>query len=115
MNAKVLESHWDQLQGEVKDRWGQLTRDDVDRIEGSMERLTGLLQERYGYARERAEEEISRFLDELEEGGSPIMQIAMITAAAVTVLLGTSFFISRRMHRRTTLIGRMRRRLGLMR
>jgi uncharacterized protein YjbJ (UPF0337 family) len=115
MNTRIMEGRWNRLRGEVQDRWGQLTSDDIDRIEGNIDRLTGILQERYGYGRERAEEEVARFLDELEEGGSPIMQIATITAAAITVLLAASLFISRRMHRRMTLIGRMRRRLGMIR
>ena len=61
MNRDVLEGNWKQLRGRVKEAWGKLTDDDLDRIEGKADRLIGVLQERYGYARDRAEEEFRRF------------------------------------------------------
>ncbi len=64
-NADVLTGQWKQLRGKVKQRWGALTDDDLARIEGSAEVLIGVLQERYGYARQKAEDEVSRFLSEI--------------------------------------------------
>ena len=49
-------------EGHVKEKWGQLTDDDVDRVEGSAERLVGVIQERYGYAKQKAEDEVDAFL-----------------------------------------------------
>jgi uncharacterized protein YjbJ (UPF0337 family) len=43
-----------------------LTDDDVQRIEGSRDKLSGLLQERYGYSRQAAEEQIAEFLEKVE-------------------------------------------------
>lgn len=62
MNQDVLKGKWLQLKGEVRTQWGKLTNDDVDQIEGNGEKLMGKLQERYGYARERAQEEYDRFV-----------------------------------------------------
>jgi uncharacterized protein YjbJ (UPF0337 family) len=62
MNQDVLKGKWMQLKGEVRTQWGKLTNDDVDQIEGNAEKLVGKLQERYGYARERAQEEYDRFV-----------------------------------------------------
>ena len=62
MNQDVLKGKWMQLKGEVRTQWGKLTNDDVDQIEGNGEKLMGKLQERYGYARERAQEEYDRFV-----------------------------------------------------
>jgi uncharacterized protein YjbJ (UPF0337 family) len=62
MNQDVLKGKWMQLKGEVRTQWGKLTNDDVDQIEGNAEKLMGKLQERYGYARERAQEEYDRFV-----------------------------------------------------
>jgi uncharacterized protein YjbJ (UPF0337 family) len=62
MNQDVLKGKWTQLKGEVRTQWGKLTNDDVDQIEGNTEKLLGKLQERYGYARERAQEEYDRFV-----------------------------------------------------
>jgi uncharacterized protein YjbJ (UPF0337 family) len=62
MDANILKGKWLQLKGTVKEKWGQLTDDDVDRVEGSAERLVGVLQERYGYAKQKAEDEVDAFL-----------------------------------------------------
>ncbi len=69
MNADIIKGNWRQLKGQVKEWWGQLTDDDLDRIEGSGEKLIGRLQERYGWTKERAEEEVDRrFRDEASQG-----------------------------------------------
>ena len=60
MNADTLKGQWHQVKGEIKTQWGKLTNDDLDQINGQSEKLIGKLQERYGYARDRAERE---FLD----------------------------------------------------
>jgi uncharacterized protein YjbJ (UPF0337 family) len=46
--------------------WGDLTDDDLDRIEGDRDKLIGRLQERYGYTREKAEAEMNRRFGEYE-------------------------------------------------
>ena len=61
MNQDILEGKWKQLRGEVKIRWGKLTDDDVDRIAGNAEKLVGLLQERYGIARDEAQRRVDEF------------------------------------------------------
>jgi uncharacterized protein YjbJ (UPF0337 family) len=63
MNKDVMQGKWKQLRGKVKETWGKLTDDDLDRIEGNSDQLLGLLQERYGYARDKAEAELNRFLE----------------------------------------------------
>ena len=62
MNADILEGKWNQLKGEVKKQWGDLTNDDLDRIEGERAKLEGRLQERYGYSRQQAQDEVDKFL-----------------------------------------------------
>lgn len=61
MNRDQLEGKWKQLKGEAKAKWGRLTDDELDQIEGNAEKLVGLLQERYGYQREKAKEEVDAF------------------------------------------------------
>jgi uncharacterized protein YjbJ (UPF0337 family) len=61
MNADTLKGQWHQVKGEIKTQWGKLTNDDLDQINGQSEKLIGKLQERYGYARDRAEREFSDF------------------------------------------------------
>jgi uncharacterized protein YjbJ (UPF0337 family) len=66
MNADVLKGKWKQLRGEVKTWWGNLTDDDFDQIDGERDKLVGRLQERYGYAKERAEAEVDQRLRDYE-------------------------------------------------
>ena len=61
MNSDVLKGKWKEMKGKVKEQWGKLTDDDLDKIEGRSDQMIGLLQQRYGYAREKAEEEYDRF------------------------------------------------------
>lgn len=63
-NQKVLEGNWNKLRGQVKDRWGQLTDTELDRIAGRRDQLIGSLQEKYGYSAQRAEEEIDRMMSD---------------------------------------------------
>jgi uncharacterized protein YjbJ (UPF0337 family) len=63
-NRDILAGKWKQISGELKTWWGKLTDDDVHWIGGQKEKLVGLLQERYGYTREQAEQEIERRLQE---------------------------------------------------
>jgi uncharacterized protein YjbJ (UPF0337 family) len=60
----ILEGNWKQLRGQVKEWWGNLTDDDLTKINGKQDKLVGALQERYGWQRERAETEVRRHLDE---------------------------------------------------
>ena len=62
MNRDVFQGQWKQLKGEITRQWGKLTNDDIDQIEGNAEKLSGLLQERYGYSREEAERHLDDWL-----------------------------------------------------
>lgn len=63
MNADVMKGKWLQLKGKIRSQWGKLTDDELDQINGNSEQLVGLLQERYGYAKDRAQRELDSFLD----------------------------------------------------
>lgn len=69
VNADILQGKWKQIRGHVKEWWGELTDDELDEIDGRMDALVGLLQERYGCARETAEKEIDRRLKEYADPG----------------------------------------------
>jgi uncharacterized protein YjbJ (UPF0337 family) len=67
MNADRLEGNWKQIKGKVKERWGKLTDDDLDVIQGKRDQFLGRIQERYGIAREEAEKQVTVFLDNVEK------------------------------------------------
>lgn len=64
MNSEMLSGTWNQIKGGVKEAFGKLTNDDLLQLEGSMDRATGILQERYGYSKERAEQEWDTFVNQ---------------------------------------------------
>ena len=68
MNKDIVEGKWKQMRGNAKTWWGKLTDDDLDRAAGKYDVLAGLLQEKYGYTRQRADEEIDTRLKEFEAG-----------------------------------------------
>lgn len=53
-----LKGKWNEIKGKVKERWGDLTNDDLDRIEGRRDQLIGTIQQRYGKARDEVEREV---------------------------------------------------------
>jgi uncharacterized protein YjbJ (UPF0337 family) len=61
---EILTGKWHELKGKVRQQWGKLTEDDVTRMSGRMEELEGILQQRYGYDKAKAEAEINKWLDE---------------------------------------------------
>jgi uncharacterized protein YjbJ (UPF0337 family) len=84
-NIDTFDGQWPQLRGQVRSWWGQLTDADLDTIAGKKDMLVGLLQERYGYARERAEQEVERrvheYRDQMEASGVRQMGETVNTAA----------------------------------
>jgi uncharacterized protein YjbJ (UPF0337 family) len=76
MNKDILQGQWKQIRGEMKAWWGKLTDNDLDRVAGKFDVLVGILQERYGYSRERAanevEERVSAYQAALKESNEEL-------------------------------------------
>lgn len=69
MTWDEIKGNWREYKGRLKEKWGELTDDDLDRIDGKRDQLLGILQNRYGRTRERAENEIHDFEDRLTPAG----------------------------------------------
>jgi uncharacterized protein YjbJ (UPF0337 family) len=67
MNQDIFAGQWQQMRGTLKAWWGKLTDDDVERIGGQKDKLIGWVQETYGYAREQAQHEVERRMQEYSE------------------------------------------------
>lgn len=63
MNWNQVEGKWNELKGEVKEKWGKLTDDDLDVIAGKRDKLVGKLQQRYGITKEEAEKQTDRWAE----------------------------------------------------
>ena len=66
MNWDQVEGRWKEFKGNVQQRWGKLTDDELDVIEGRREELAGKLQAHYGKTRDEAEQEIDEFCERLD-------------------------------------------------
>jgi uncharacterized protein YjbJ (UPF0337 family) len=61
MNSDQLQGKWKQVKGSVKERWGKLTDDDIDVINGKHDQLVGKIQEKYGIARDAAQKQVDEW------------------------------------------------------
>lgn len=62
MNHNIWQGKYRQVRGEFKRGWGKFTDNDQQRLEGELDRVLGLVQQRYGYTRERAVNEIEHYV-----------------------------------------------------
>lgn len=65
MNWDQIAGKWKQMQGDAQTRWGKLTGDDLDVVEGDRRQLVGRIQERYGIEKEEAERQVDSWLRDL--------------------------------------------------
>ena len=63
MDWNRVEGNWKQVKGQVKEKWGKLTDDDLTAINGCRDQLEGKIQERYGIAKDQARKEIDNSYD----------------------------------------------------
>lgn len=61
MNKMELKGNWNEFKGKIKEKWGELTDDDLKEVEGNYDQLVGKLQQKYGLMKEKAEEELEKF------------------------------------------------------
>lgn len=63
LNKDILAGQWEQMKSKVNQRWGRLTDDQLDQINGYYDELTALIRERYGYTKEKARQELDQFIE----------------------------------------------------
>lgn len=66
MNWDRIEGNWKQFKGKVKEKWGKLTDDDLTVVAGKRDQLAGVLQQRYGLAKDQAERELDDFVNAVD-------------------------------------------------
>ena len=58
MNWDQIEGKWKQMKGDLRQKWGKLTDSDMEYIAGNKDKFLGRMQERYGYSKEQAQQEL---------------------------------------------------------
>ena len=64
MNWDQVAGQWKQLKGNAKTKWGKLTDDEIDVVEGKREQLVGKIQQRYGIDKDKAEKQVDDWIKE---------------------------------------------------
>ena len=67
MNWDQIAGMWKQSKGKIRERWGKLTDDDIDKAAGKRDQFIGMIQQRYGIAREEAERQVDDWLRQYGE------------------------------------------------
>src|SRR4029079_16587339 len=62
MNTDTLKGKWNQLKGELKNKWGQITDDEWTQIAGDKDKMIGKIQEKYGRTKDDVSREVDQFL-----------------------------------------------------
>jgi uncharacterized protein YjbJ (UPF0337 family) len=65
MYHNQFEGKWDQMIGSIKEAWGNLTDQDLEKVKGKKDQLVGLIEEKYGETKEEIETKINKLLDKL--------------------------------------------------
>jgi uncharacterized protein YjbJ (UPF0337 family) len=90
----ALAGQWGHLRGQLRSWWDRLTEADLEQIAGRKDRLVGIVQQRYGYPRERAQEEVERRFQEYGEqtagSSATVTRGAHDVASRVTEMAGTA-------------------------
>jgi uncharacterized protein YjbJ (UPF0337 family) len=67
MNEDRMKGNWKQFKGKIKEKWGDLTDDELDKLEGKRDILVGKIQERYGISKDQAATELDQMEKEYEQ------------------------------------------------
>ncbi|MFN7171447.1 MAG: CsbD family protein [Fimbriimonadaceae bacterium] len=59
MNREQIEGNWNEFKGKMRQKWADLTDDDVQRMKGNYEECVGVLQQKYGKTKEEVERQLS--------------------------------------------------------
>lgn len=67
MNQDTLSGKWKEIKGQMRKTWGKLTDDEVEQTKGNMESISGLIQQKYGYAKEDANSKVNTWLEQFDD------------------------------------------------
>jgi uncharacterized protein YjbJ (UPF0337 family) len=91
-NRDVLHGKWKQIRGKVREQWAQIADHDLDKIMGKREQLVGLVQEKYGYTKGKAEQDVDFFLKKMNLRAPNGINVIGISAAVLGSLLTIVIF-----------------------
>lgn len=67
MNEDIFKGKWTEIKGEIRNVWGKLTDDELESVKGNLSSIAGLIQQRYGEAKDVVSERLNRILGRADE------------------------------------------------
>ena len=67
MNWDIVEGNWNQWKGYLKEKWGDITDDELQQLDGRRDQLSGMLQKKYGIARDQVERDLDDWVSTYRE------------------------------------------------
>jgi len=61
MNWDSMKGDWKQVKGQIREKWGEFTDDELDQVKGRREQFEGLLQKKFGMAKEEVKKQVDAF------------------------------------------------------
>ena len=74
-NQQILEGNWNEIKGKLRQKWGELTDDDLPQIRGDAEQIIGIIQRKTGEGREA----IETYLQEVSGNAASVIGTAAET------------------------------------
>ncbi len=65
MNWDHVQANWEQMKGKIRAKWGKLTDDDLEMIQGKKDVLIGKIRERYAMQKDLAEKQVDELIDQI--------------------------------------------------
>ena len=59
MNWESIEGNWKDFKGQAKQQWSKLSDEQLDKIAGKRDQLSGKIQEAYGISKDETEKQVS--------------------------------------------------------
>lgn len=67
MNTDVMKGKWLEVKGEILNKWGKLTDNELDQTKGNIASIAGLIQQRYGDIKEDVSEKLNDIFERGKE------------------------------------------------
>ncbi len=67
VNEDIIKGKWKEMKGDVQKAWGKLTDDELEKTKGDLKAISGLIQQRYGEARESSSTKLNEIFSRFEE------------------------------------------------
>jgi uncharacterized protein YjbJ (UPF0337 family) len=66
MNDETVKGKWSEIKGDIRNMWGKLTHDELERTKGNLSAISGLIQQRYGETKEAVEAKLDQLMSKFQ-------------------------------------------------